>query len=300
MTKQTSLLLGFGLLAAACGTSSPGDGHLPSVAITPHTNTQASDVACGDDVTLGASTTPDLRYAFTYDSGGRLINERGVYTAGGPDATIDYSWDSADRFVHLLETHGWGDAATEITETYDGDQLASYAYVVTSADYNANWLYTYSNYVGPWQPLREVVTTSDGAFSYALAYDSLGRLITLTPDSGPATTISYDDTARTITQDTGNGAWTDVTTYRADWTELSEVWGGSDPSAIAGSTTYVWNGDAVVSEIYRSGSESAPTQLETIETDTMRYDCSNARKTSSLRVHAPGRAAGRLQASSRL
>ncbi len=293
MTKQASLLpgfglLGFGLLAAACGTNASPSDRLPSVAITPHTTTQTAEVACGEDVTLGEQSAPDLRYAFAYDSGGRLAHAQGVYTAGGPDASIAYSWDSADRFTHLLETHGWGDSSTEITETYDGDQLASYAYAVTSPDYNANWIYTYSNYVGPWQPLRELVTTADGAFGYALAYDSFGRLISLTPDSGPATTITYDDAARTVTQDTGNGAWTDVTTYRADWAELSDVWGGSDSSAVAGSYTYLWDGDSLVSTTYRSGSADAPQQLETLEVDTLRYDCASARKTMSLRLHAPG------------
>jgi len=288
MTKQTSLLLGFGLFTAACGTDASSD-HLPSVSITPHTNTQAADVACGDDVTLGEGTTPDLRYSFSYDSGGRMTHAQGVYAAGGADDSIDYTWDSADRFTHLVEAHGWGDSSTEVTETYDGDDLASYAYAVTSADYNASWLYAYSSYAGPWQPLREVVTTQDGAFGDTLAYDSLGRLISSTPDNGPATTITYDDAARTVTQDTGHGGWTDVTTYRADWAELSEVWGGSDPSAIAGSYTYVWDGDSLVSEVYRTGSEAAPTTVETIETDTMRYACSSARKTSSLRMHLPGR-----------
>jgi YD repeat-containing protein len=283
MTK-TNLVF---LFAAACGTNATTDDHLPSASLTPHTRSETASVACGDDVALYGSATPDLRYTYTYDSGGRFTHAQGVYTAGGADNTIDYTWDSADRFTHMVDDHGWGDSHTEIDEGYDGDNLASYAYTTTSADYSAAWQYTYSDFLGPWQPQREVIAEEgQPPFGYELAYDSFGRLITATPDAGDATTYTYDDTAGTIASDTGNGAWTDVTTYGADWTELSDVWGGSDPSAIAGEYTLAWDGDALVSETYRSGSQDAPTQLETIEIDTLRYDCSSARTKSGRSFHA--------------
>ena len=283
MTK-TNLLF---LFAAACGTNATTDDHLPSATLTPHARSLTTSIACGDDVALYGAATPDLRYTYAYDTAGRFTHAQGVYAAGGADNTIDYTWDSANRFTHMVAEHGWGDARTEINEAYDGDNLASYSYTTTSADYSAAWQYTYSDFLGPWQPQREVIAEEGQApFGYALAYDSLGRLVTATPDAGDATTYTYDDAAGTITSDTGNGKWTDVTTYGADWIELSDVWGGSDPSAIAGDYTLVWDGDALVSETYRSGSQDAPTQLETIEVDTLRYDCSAARTKSGRSFHA--------------
>ena len=279
MTKTNHLLLGFGLFAAACGTNDDSTDRLPSASLTPHTRSLTAAVACGDDIALYGAATPDLRYTFTYNSDGYMTHADGVYTAGGANDTIDYSFDSAQRFTHMLQTHGWGDSRTEIGETYDGDNLATYSYATASADYTSNVLYTYSDFLGPWQPQHEEIADQQyGNAGYALAYDSFGRLITATPDSGDATTYTYDDAAGTITSDTGNGKWVYTTTYRSDWAELSEVWGGSDPYAVAGDFTLTWDGDSLIQETYRSGSYEAPTDVQLIETDTMRFDCSNARK----------------------
>jgi hypothetical protein len=286
---MNKLFLGFGLLAAACGDNAQSD-HVPSASLTPHTRSDTtSTVACGDDVALYNDATPDLRYAYTYDSGGRLTHLEGVYTAGGADDSIDYTWDNQDRFTHMLETNSWG-YRVEIGEAYDGDNLTSYTYATTGTDYNDAWSYTYSDYLGAWQPQHELVgEQGQTPINYNLAYDNFGRLISATSDSD-SVTYTYDDTAGTITSNTDNGAWVDTTTYGPDWTELSDVWDGSDPSTIAGKYSLVWDGDALVSETYSSGSQDAPKTLETVETDTMRYDCSAARKTQralSFHAHAP-------------
>ena len=95
MTKTNHLLLGFGLFAAACGTNDDSTDRLPSASLTPHTRSLTAAVACGDDIALYGAATPDLRYTFTYNSDGYMTHADGVYTAGGANDTIDYSFDSA-------------------------------------------------------------------------------------------------------------------------------------------------------------------------------------------------------------
>jgi hypothetical protein len=265
----------FGVCLAAC-TSSP-EPVLPGASLTPHVATRDAGLACGDDVAFFGATSPDLRYLYTWDTGSRLTHATGAYTAGGANDEVSYEW-SGDNLVHMLETRGYGDTRYELTETYAGDDLATYAWAAQSADYNDGWTYAFDDYQGPWQPANETITETGGTpFGYALAYDTWGRLTTATPDSGDPTTYTYDDTALTITADTGNGAWTDVVTYDSSGRELTDAWGGSDPSAIAGDYTFAWNGDSVSSETYRSGSTDAPATLSTIEVDTFRYDCAMAR-----------------------
>jgi|GEM_PF-2129945 len=262
-------------LVAAC-TSSP-DPVLPGASLTPHVSALTSNVACGDDVAFYGATSPDLRYLYTWDAGSHLTHATGTYAAGGANDEVSYEWNG-DNLVHMLETRAFGDARYELTETYAGANLATYAWTTQSADYGDGWTYAYSDYQGPWQPARETVTETGGTpFGYALAYDSYGRLTTVTPDSGDPTTYTYDDAALTITADTGNGAWTEVLTYDSAGRELTDAWGGSDPSAIAGDYTFAWDGDNVVAETYRSATADAPTTLQTIEVDTLRYDCAMAR-----------------------
>jgi hypothetical protein len=258
---------------------------VPGASLTPHVATRDAGLACGDDVAFYGATSPDLRYLYTWDSGSHLTHATGTYSAGGANDEVSYDW-SGDNLVHMLETRAYGDARYELTETYAGANLATYAWSTQSADYNDAWTYAYSDYQGPWQPAHETITETGGTpFGYALAYDSYGRLTTATPDSGDPTTYTYDDTALTITADTGNGAWTDVITYDSAGRELTDVWGGSDPSAIAGDYTFAWDGDNVTSETYRSGTTDAPTTLSTIEVDTLRYDCAMARLGAT--GHAP-------------
>jgi len=192
----------------------------------------------------------------------------------------------AHRVVERLGARDRGDVeatvydpSTDPASGYrNGANLATYAWTTQSADYTDGWTYAYSDYQGPWQPARETVTETGGTpFGYALAYDSYGRLTTVTPDSGDPTTYTYDDAALTITADTGNGAWTEVLTYDSAGRELADAWGGSDPSAIAGDYTFAWDGDNVVAETYRSATADSPTTLQTIEVDTLRYDCAMAR-----------------------
>ncbi|MEP6861355.1 MAG: hypothetical protein ABJE66_12075 [Deltaproteobacteria bacterium] len=259
----------------AC-TSSP-DPVVPGASLTPHVSALQSSVACGDDVAFYGATSPDLRYLYTWDTGGFLTHATGTYAAGGVNDEVSYDW-SGDNLVHMLETRAYGDARYELTEAFNGDNLATYAWTTQSADYNDGWTYAYTDYQGPWQPAHETITETGGTpFGYTLAYDTWGRLTTATPESGDPTTYTYDDTALTITSDTGNGTWTDVITYDNQGRELTDAWGGSDPSAIAGDYTFAWDGDSVLAETYRSGTTDAPTTLQTIEVDTLRYDCTMAR-----------------------
>lgn len=282
----TTQSLAFVLLAAGCA-SSPSEHLVPSARLTPHLRPAATAVACGDDVALYGSATPDIRYGFTYDAAGQLSHADGVYAAGGSDDAIDYSYDAQGSLTHLLESRAWGDTRVELTAAYDGaENLTDYNYALSQANWSDAWQYAMSSFVGPDQPTREVISeTGQPDLGYTLSYDATGRLVEAVPDSGAPTTWTYDDTARTIAIDTGNGAFHGTIQYDDQDRELSETWGGTDPSAIASATTYAWSGDRLDTMTYQSGTSDAPTQLSTVEVDTLRYDCAAARAGAGRTVH---------------
>jgi hypothetical protein len=281
----------FALLFAAAGCTSDSDAKLPSAQFTPHLDTTASPIACGDDVALYGDTTPDLRYAYTYDTAGLLSHAEGVFTAGGADETTDYTW-SGYNMTHMLDQNGWGSARTEINESYDGSSnLTDYTWDYTAGSYHDNWDYALSGFAGVGQPTREVLTEQgQPSFGYTLSYDADGRLIEAAPDDGSAPELwTYDDTGLTITYDMGNGAWHGTYVYDDQYRELSDTEGGTDPSAIASTDVYNWNGDELVSAVYSSGTQDAPTDVQLVETDTLQYNCPAARVAAgrSLRVQRP-------------
>jgi len=279
--------LGFAIFVVGC-TSSATEHQLPSATNTPHLDSAPASVACGDDLALYGNTTPDVRYAYGYDGAGRISHITGAYAAGGPDAAIDYTWANDWNMTHMLEVHGWGDSRSEVTATYDGDNLVNYTWDATQADWHDAWTYAFSGFIGANQPTREIISELAGpGFGYELAYDATGRLVQAVPDSGDSTSWTYDDQARTITIDTGHGAFHGVVTYDDQDRELSESWGGSDPSAIASESVYDWTGDRLNTATYRSGTTDAPTQLELVETDTLRYDCAAARANSGRTIRVP-------------
>jgi YD repeat-containing protein len=282
---------GFLLLAVGCA-SSPSDHKLPSATFTPHLDSTPAANPCGDDIAFYGDPSPDLRYAFTYDGNGLVTHAEGVFTAGGPDDAIDYTWDASDNLTHMLEANG-SNGSTEITAAYDATNgLTSYTWGATWGGQTDNWTYAMSGFVAPWQPTTELISEQGGgSYNYTLAWDADGRLVTATPDQGPATTYTYDDTALTITIDTGSGAFHGVISYDAQDRELSENWGGTDPQAIASAVVYNWNGDQFAGDTYSSGSPQAPQTLQLVETDTMRYDCSMSRQSShAVRLPRPTRA----------
>jgi YD repeat-containing protein len=269
--------IGLSITLAAC--TSGSERQLPTAAFTPHLDSQQAPVACGEDVAFYGNPSPDLRYLFTYDTAGRLTNATGAWANNGPTDTIDYMW-SGDNLTHMLGVSGWDNSENEITAHYDAsDSLLDYTWSYSDATYSDAWTYTYSSFIGVNQPTQLAITTASDptVWSYQLAYDASNRLVQATPSSGPATTWTYDDAAGTITSDTGNGAWQDVLTFDADYRILSATWGGTDPSVIDGEQVYAWTGDQLDTVTYRSGSEQAPHQLDLVQVDTLRYDCSAAR-----------------------
>lgn len=276
---QTKLMAS-ALLIAACS-SSPTENPLPSATNTPHLQSMTTNVACGQDVAFYDSATPDLRYAFTYDAGARLLNADGVWLESGTVDTTDYTW-AGDNVTNILSTSGWDGSEEELTASYDAaDNLLAYTYAFTSPDYSDAWTYAFSNFIGPGQPTRQTITqVGQPAFGYDLLYDGYDRLVSAVPDSGPSTTWTYDDVARTITMDTGNGAFVGVMTYDAQDRPVSEAYTGSDPSVIDYDETYSWNGNDLATITARSGSEQAPHTLEVVMTSTMRYNCAAARQAS--------------------
>ncbi len=282
--------LGLVLLVASCTSSSTTDFKLPSASLTPRADTATMTVACGDAIAWDGDATPDLTYAFSYNASGELTHADGVYAAGGPDDQIDYTWDANGDFTHMNESNG--SYQSTINETYDPTNgLTDYATSWSSQGQSDAWDYAMSAFVAPWQPGREVITEAgQSAYGYTLDYDTDGRLTEAVPDTGDATSYTYDDQGLTVTVDTGNGAFHGVITYDSDGAELSEVWGGTDPSAIASSDVYAWNGDALETATYSSGTDAAPQTLTVYEVDTMQYACPAARKAGATRALRPARA----------
>ncbi|MFT3698239.1 MAG: hypothetical protein QM831_34170 [Kofleriaceae bacterium] len=259
------------LCLGACTTNSTTTDHLPSASLTPHTEARESGVACGDDLTFAGSTSPDARYTYSYDANGLLVHADGVFTWDNSTDSIDYTWDSAERFTHMLETNDFG-TRVEIGEAYQGDNPISYTETIGTDTYT----YGYADFIAPWQPLHETFAwNSDAPTTYTLAYDNLGRLVSATPTTGDATTYTYDDAAGTITSLTGTYKY--VSTYGSDWRLLSEAWSDSDASVIEGNVVYSWNGDQYTGSVYSSGSQDEPKNVQLIDTDTVRYDCDAAR-----------------------
>jgi len=280
----------FTFVMIGCTASAP-DQQLPSATYTPHLDSQASSVACGDDVAFYGNTSPDLRYLFTYDAAGRLSHAAGAWANNGPTDSIDYQW-SGNNLTHMLSVSGWDSSSYEITAHYDASaSLLDYTWAYNDGTYDDAWTYAYSNFAGPNQPLRLQITEQGqpDVWGYNFVYDTSNRLVQAVPDSGPTTTWAYDDDAHTITSDTGNGAWTDELTYDEQFRIVSAEWGGSDPAAIAGDQVYAWSGDQLSAVTYRSGSQQAPQQLDVVQVDTLRYDCSAARtlagRTSRFMTH---------------
>jgi hypothetical protein len=293
MTNFTKTALAL-FVAAGCGTSPDSDAKLPSASFTPHLDTTATPVACGDNVALYGDTTPDLVYAFAYDSNGMISHAEGVYAAGGPDETTDYTW-SGYNMTHMLDQNGWGSARTEITATYDSSSdLTDYVWDYTAGTYHDNWDYAMSSFVND-EPTREVLTEQgQPSFGYTLQYDANGRLTEAVPDDGSAPEFwTYDDTGLTISYDIGNGDWHGTYVYDDQYRELSDTEGGTDPYAIESTDIFAWNGDQLSTETYSSGTETSPDNLELVETDTLLYNCPAARAATghSIRTPRPLRAA---------
>ena len=57
-----------------------------------------------------------------------------------------------------------------------------------------------------------------------------------------------------------------------------------------GSDVYTWNGDALETATYSSGTETSPQVLAVYEVDTMQYACAAARQAGTTRAHRPTRA----------
>lgn len=266
-----------GLTICLVGCTSPEEAKLPSATFTPHMEAQVSSIACGEDIAFYGSPTTDLRYDFVYDGAEHITAANGTWLDYGATESTAYTWNG-DNLTHMLWTTSWDSSQVEITASYDAaNNLVDYTWAAATPDYQDAWTYSFSNFAGPYEPLREVISQSgQPVVSYDLVYDD-DRLVQAIPDSGPSTTWSYDDVARTITVDTGNGAFVGVMTYAADYRPLSSSWTGTDPSMIDGDEVYAWNGPRLDTITYRSGTEDAPHQLDLVEVETMRYSCAMAR-----------------------
>jgi len=287
--------IGFAFVLIGCTSPADTEKHLPGATFTPHLDSRPADAACTDSIAFNGDATPDLVYTYSYDSNGWLSQATGVFTAGGPNDVITYSFNAFGEITHLLETNGVDfsldtntvdTARYEITSDYDASgALLDSTFDIASPGYTDTFVYAYSDFNAADEPTTEVVTeTGQPSYTYELAYDELGRLTQAT-GAGETTAWTYDDTGLVVTVDTNNGEWIGTYVYDDEYRELNATTGGSDATTIATQEIYDWNGDELNTWTYLSGSTAAPTTLTTAEVDTMGYDCTSSR--------APARQPGR-------
>jgi len=251
------------LVLAACG--SPADHKLPGASPMPQPAPHPAPPACGDDVTFDGDRTPDIRYVYVYDDHGRLAHATGTYADRGPAEVITYAYDNLGHLTRMHDVRG--DATLGATSAlFDslGDLLV-YDYAAGSDTRH----YAMSAFNDTGQPTVQLVSYGgQPAVSYELDYDDVGRLARTVSATGSTTLYTYDDDGRTVTIDSDGGAFHGEVVYDDRARELSESWGGSDPSAVPTETDYAYAGDRMTSVTYRQGSP-----LVTLQTDTLVYDC---------------------------
>jgi YD repeat-containing protein len=264
--------LAFSILLAACSASDP---KLPSASFTPHLDSQDTSVACGADIAYNGSPTWDLRYAYNYDSAGRLVAGTGTWANATAVDTFSYSY-SGNNFTGYVYTSGWDGSQEAVDAAYDADDnLVDYTWSYSDGTNSDAWAYAYSGFLGPNQPSREDIHHgTDPAHFYNFVYDADGRLVQANPDVGSPWTWTYDDANLTVTSDLNNGEIHGVQTYDTSFRPLTETWGGTNPDVVPQSTSYTWDADRLLSIASSYGSDTSAT--------TMRYDCSAARTNRGL------------------
>jgi len=189
--------LPLGLALFIFGCTSPAEHKLPSASITPKLEARPANAACGDDITLYGDPSPDLRYTYDYDADGNVTHATGVYTGGGANDDVTYTFDNLDRMTHMLETRAWGDTRYEITADYDSlGELVDYITDDSGATFHDNWTYTYSQFNAQGEPAREVITEAgQQPYGYNLTYDTESKALTWTITfdglTGPATVAHF-------------------------------------------------------------------------------------------------------------
>ena len=261
------------VVVAAC--SAPADRKLPGASITPHLDSHHGAPACGDDVTFDGDTDarPSLSVRLRRPRSA-LSRDRHVHLGPG-ESIIDYACDNLDHLTHSLQSETVTGARVEITSDYDtlGD-LVDYIYDDAQPQYSDTLHYQFASLTDTGMPTTETISeTGQPDLHYTLVYDARDRVALTMQDGGPTTIYTYDDDARTITIDTNAGQFHGVIAYDDQNRELSELWGGSDPAALATQTTYDYDGDRLVQVAFASGDATSPHDLRPIETDTVLYDC---------------------------
>jgi len=146
------------IFATACSGSSSSH-KLPSATLTRHLDARDSAVACGDDIALNGKATPDARYTYAFDGNGVVVHADGVFTAGGPNDAIDYTYDADYNLTHMVETRGFGDSQSEILAAYDPTNgLTDYNWSWSQGGSTDAWDYALSNFVAPFEAGTETIT----------------------------------------------------------------------------------------------------------------------------------------------
>jgi hypothetical protein len=202
-------------IAVGC-TNNPKDELLPGEQTTEIPASRFGITPCGADTDYEGDGTIDVHWEYQLDERGRDVHDVGHVLAGGPDMTMDSTYDNLDHLTLFVE-HDTPDS----TFTYEAiyDTLGNNTEVRYSDVYGTDPPYTdstvYSDFDDFGHPAQSVSTSDDGlgggsTSRTTYAYDDAGRLIQSRGDGGndgsfeSETTVVYDEAAHTVTSTTTN------------------------------------------------------------------------------------------------
>jgi len=195
------------LAALTACTSTSSDPLLPGEQLANLPLLQTDDYPCGADSDTDGDGTADVRWEYFLDERGRDFHDVGHLLAGGPDMTMDSTYDHIGHLTLFVEHD-----APDATFTYEAlyDTLGNNVEVTYTDVYGSEPAYVdrtvYSNFDDLGQPAESLETSPDPAPVHtAYSYDVMGRLVEMNLDTGndgsveTVTTVVYDDSARTVT-----------------------------------------------------------------------------------------------------
>jgi hypothetical protein len=209
-------------------THSADDGLLPGESIGDAPATRVGDQPCGNAYDSNGDGTIDVFWTYNLDERGRDVHDVGRVVAGGPDMTMDSTWDYLDHLTYFVEVDA-PDSRYSYTALYDtiGNNVEityndTFGTDPPYVDHTVN-----SDFDDLGHPAQSVQTVTGSPLVHTTyLYDAAGRLVESHADNNDdgsidgVTTVIYDEVARAVTSTTTNTDGSSrlrVRTYDADY-----------------------------------------------------------------------------------
>jgi len=267
-------------VAALVGcTHSAGDGLLPGESIGDAPATRVGDQPCSNAYDINGDGTVDVFWTYNLDERGRDVHDVGRVVAGGPNMTMDSTWDYLDHLTYFVEVDA-PDSRYSYTALYDtiGNNVEityndTFGTDPPYVDHTVN-----SDFDDLGHPAQSVQTVTGSPLVHTTyLYDAAGRLVESHADNNDdgsidgVTTVIYDEVARAVTSSTTNTDGSSrlrVRTYDADYflksIHLERV--GTDGTRDVTDYLIEHQGNRVTSDRYVNNGM-------VLFVDTYRYDC---------------------------